>query len=192
MIGLPFCSDRWSEVAPFLFVGGHDYLPDGSRWPDDVVVGDEFDLVISLYHRPNCGPDPEVRHEYLRIPDGPLTLADRQRLDRLADLAADHVHARRPVLIRCQAGYNRSALVAGLVLLRLGATAHQAIAAIQDRRSRYALHNEHFCRYLRDAEQAMAAALVNVADAVNDVSAAFAEVVPQVPMSPPPAGRAAG
>ncbi|MEV6731202.1 MULTISPECIES: hypothetical protein [unclassified Streptomyces] len=65
----------WDEVVPGLWMGGHYWTdPAGELRP--VVVGSEFDLVISLYARSGHGPGPHVEHLVAEIPDGPLTAAE--------------------------------------------------------------------------------------------------------------------
>lgn len=153
MRGLSYATEPWSEIVPNLFQGGHDYDPvqKFSSYPQDVIVGDEFDLVISLYRRDDGhGPAEGVEHEVLEILDGPL--AQVQGVERLADKAHAAVVDGRKVLVRCQAGYNRSGLVVALVLMRMGFTAADAIALVQAKRSRHALYNEHFVRYLKERQ----------------------------------------
>jgi protein-tyrosine phosphatase len=52
------------------------------------------------------------------------------------------------VLIRCQAGWNRSGLLMALVLIRDGHTASEAIDLIREKRSRHALSNFTFANWL--------------------------------------------
>ncbi|MER7463731.1 hypothetical protein [Streptomyces sp. NPDC097981] len=52
------------------------------RTRQTVVVGSEFDLVISLYTRPGHGPDPRVEHLVREMPDGPLTAGESVALVR--------------------------------------------------------------------------------------------------------------
>jgi protein-tyrosine phosphatase len=54
----------------------------------------------------------------------------------------------RRVLIRCQAGWNRSGLITALVLIREGYSARDAIDMQRKRRSEWVLCNEHFERWL--------------------------------------------
>ncbi|WP_158566523.1 DUF4326 domain-containing protein [Micromonospora craterilacus] len=147
---IPYAPDAWNEIIPGLFMGGHDRLATPGEHPPavDVVVGDEFDVVISLYRRWGSGPAAGVEHHYLNIPDGALLPADARRCAELAGIAAAAVRAGRRALIRCQAGYNRSGLVTALTLIRLGRTAGEAIDLIQARRSPYALFNGHFVEHL--------------------------------------------
>ena len=52
------------------------------------------------------------------------------------------------VLIRCQAGMNRSGLVTALVLTMAGLTPAQAITLIRRQRGESCLFNEHFVEWL--------------------------------------------
>jgi protein-tyrosine phosphatase len=56
--------------------------------------------------------------------------------------------AGKKVLIRCQAGINRSGLITALVLIRDGHTPREAIALIRSTRCEAALTNSHFEEYL--------------------------------------------
>ena len=51
------------------------------------------------------------------------------------------------VLSHCGMGFNRSALVAGLILNRLGMPGPQVVEQLRERRAG-ALFNEHFARHL--------------------------------------------
>ena len=55
------------------------------------------------------------------------------------------------VLIRCQAGMNRSRLIMALVLIREGYTADEAINLIRTKRSKHALFNGRFEKWLKEA-----------------------------------------
>ena len=57
---------------------------------------------------------------------------------------ADTARTGRRVLVRCQAGYNRSGLVVALALMRLGFTGQDAVARVRIARGPYALSNPHF------------------------------------------------
>lgn len=54
-----------------------------------------------------------------------------------------------PTLVHCQAGLNRSSLVAALVLIQRGRTVDEAISLIRAKRSDACLSNEAFERWLR-------------------------------------------
>ncbi len=55
------------------------------------------------------------------------------------------------VLIRCQAGMNRSGLIMALILIREGYTAEDAIDLIRAKRSKHALFNGRFEKWLKEA-----------------------------------------
>jgi protein-tyrosine phosphatase len=54
----------------------------------------------------------------------------------------------KKVLIRCQAGWNRSGLITALVLIREGMEAQKAINLIREKRSPHALCNSTFATWL--------------------------------------------
>jgi len=54
-----------------------------------------------------------------------------------------------PTLVHCQAGLNRSSLIAARAMMKLGKTADEAISLLRSRRSDACLANESFERYLR-------------------------------------------
>lgn len=137
----------WNEIIPELWMGGHHYgNADGVRVP--AVVGAEFDMVISLFQAEGHGPDPNVEHHHLTIPDAPLHAEQLAAARKLATIAAAAVRAHRTVMVRCQYGYNRSGLVVAQTLLDLGYSVEDAIPLIRQRRSPYALNNEFFVGYL--------------------------------------------
>jgi protein-tyrosine phosphatase len=127
----------------------------GHRWADadggvrPVVVGAEFDLVISLFTRPGHGPPGGVEHVVAEMPDDPLTAAQIDRVRELARTAAGASREGRVTLVRCQYGYNRSGLVIAQTLIELGMDAASAIDLTRRRRSPWALHNLIFEQYLR-------------------------------------------
>lgn len=143
----PDADAPWNEIVPQLWMGGHHYgNADGVRVP--AIVGTEFDVVISLYQAEGHGPGPDVEHHHLAIPDAVLHAEQLAAARALARIAAAAVRAERSVMVRCQYGYNRSGLVVAQTLLDLGHSVDDAIALIRLRRSRYALNNEFFVKYL--------------------------------------------
>lgn len=148
MPGVPYAPDAWNEIIDGLWMGGHDYQPDGHEQPIDAVVGDEFDLVVSLYSRWGCGPAEGVERSNLRIPDGVLNATDLAAVRVLAHRVAGAVRNGKQVLVRCQAGYNRSGLVVALAMLELGWDGDAAVRHIRGKRSGHALFNENFLGYI--------------------------------------------
>ncbi|MFB9593544.1 protein-tyrosine phosphatase family protein [Streptomyces racemochromogenes] len=137
----------WNEITAGLWMGGHhwtDALGEGHA----VVVGSEFELVISLFGRPGHGPDPGVEHLLAEMPDRPLTAGQLHTVHRLARTAARAVLAGRTVLVRCHSGYNRSGLVVAQALIELGWETTTAVETIRQNRSTMALNNRIFEEYL--------------------------------------------
>src|SRR6478609_6283529 len=56
---MPLCADPWNEVVPGLWQGGHDVRSQSST---ACVVGEQFDLVVSLATRRGHGPADGVEH----------------------------------------------------------------------------------------------------------------------------------
>ena len=80
--------------------------------------------------------------------DGPLTPQLIEEIEHVAEWAYTQWKKDQRVLVRCEAGLNRSGLVTGLILMRDGMSADQAIALIRKQRSRFALSNAAFEKYL--------------------------------------------
>lgn len=153
---IPYATDSawWPEYAPSEILPG---LWQGGTENDEVIgchvprshyrAQQPFDVVITLYADalPAAWGVEEVRFGF---PDAALTPAF---VDRVLALA-DHAHRRwtegARVLIRCQAGVNRSGLVMALALMRTGLAPHEAIALIRARRSPAVLSNRDFVRWL--------------------------------------------
>ena len=147
--GIGFVDAPWNEVAPGLWVGGHDYALDHRVLP--AVVRDEFDVVVSLFAREGHGPDEGVEHHHYRMPDAQLEAEDVEDISRLAGLVADRLEEGRTVLVRCQAGLNRSSLVAALALVHRGWRPQEAIDAIRGARSQNCLFNRSFVAHILSA-----------------------------------------
>ena len=145
--GEPDPDSAWDEIIPCLFMGGHIRKgPSGERVP--VVVGAEFDVVISLYRRDGHGPAGTVEHHCREMPDGPLTAAQLADVGELAETAAAAVRGGRRVLVRCHSGYNRSGLVVVQALVYLGYAVDDAFFLVRYRCSKWALSNHLFVQYL--------------------------------------------
>lgn len=146
-----------SQIAPGLYQGGtedEDVVQIGraERYADNFP----YDVVITLYA--SASPAPwgveEVRYGFY---DSALYGSDLTRVMRAARFAYQRWTDGDNVLIRCQAGMNRSGLVTALVLVMAGLTPGQAITLIRLRRSPGALFNQYFVDWLiSHAEQAAA------------------------------------
>jgi hypothetical protein len=146
---IPYADRPYDEIVPGLWMGGHDYSP--AAWP--VVVGDEFVHVFSLYRRLGHGPAVGVPHDFLRLWDGKADTGDLHRVREFADRIHDRYMASprsSRILVRCQAGYNRSGLAVAFVLLRLGMDSVTAVDLIREKRGPHALCNAWFVSYIDD------------------------------------------
>jgi hypothetical protein len=164
--------DLWSEITPGLWVGGthDDDAVDVARRShrsgnfydilDDAEIGpDQFDAVVTLYAwaRPVDWGVEELRWGF---GDGRISSVDPGPMVETVAWAFKRWRAGKRVLIRCQAGLNRSSLIAALVLMRAGYTPVEAIGLIRKGRSSRCLFNASFVAFLRSPE---AAALVEAA-----------------------------
>jgi protein-tyrosine phosphatase len=84
---------------------------------------------------------------YFPIDDDPDTLPDMVRLRAIAQLAASLIAQGHRVLSHCGMGFNRSALVAGLILIELGMQGTAVVDRLRDRRPG-ALFNDGFASCL--------------------------------------------
>jgi len=154
---VPFADRPWDEIVPHLWLGGHDCQPNGAAGcPDGNVFiheKDGFDLVVSLHYRFGNSPPMFTEHHTYRLADSDLDPEHHTHLDEMAEVVEKSVRNGRKTLVRCQAGLNRSALIAGLAMLRLGYSADDAIRAMRQKRSPYVLCNESFVAYLKDKEK---------------------------------------
>jgi protein-tyrosine phosphatase len=87
----------------------------------------------------------QLLYVYLPIHDGALPNLDR--LHAVADLGVRLIARGDRVLSHCGMGLNRSALVAGLILMQQGMTGVQAVERLRARQTG-ALFNDVFARYL--------------------------------------------
>lgn len=128
-----------SEVIPGLWQGGCIH---GVELPHD------FDVVISLYpwEKYTLGPD-TIRHEFKAYDS-----ADVPDVDVAVNAAVDAYTEGKKVLIHCQAGLNRSGLVAGLALMCLGYHAADAITQLRISRCEHVLCNKAFEDHLYEVE----------------------------------------
>jgi hypothetical protein len=157
-----WADDTWpeyapDEVLPGLFQGGTE---------DDQVIGYPaadhhygrirggsaaapypFDVVVTLYADAQPAPWGVREHRY-GFADGSLGQRDAAVVMDLARMAHEAWKGGAQVLVRCQAGVNRSGLVAALVLMLEGYSAVNAIALLRARRGSVVLCNEEFEEWL--------------------------------------------
>lgn len=128
----------WTEVVPGLFQGGGC----------EVRRDDGFDFVLTLSDWTQdafpCPPD--VPSCSWLFDDGELP--DTTKVQSWGRFLAPCVRRGDRVLIRCQAGLNRSGLIVAATLVELGHTAEESVRLIRRARGIYALSNPHFIKWV--------------------------------------------
>ena len=157
--------DLWNEILPRLCQGGTDEAdelggfiataPAGLKsWQAPEYIGasqvqaHEFDTVVTAYSQANpCGLGvKELRFTFF---DGNMNDFDPEKdLFWLVREAHSDWKAGNKVLIRCQAGMNRSGLIMALVLIREGHSPQEAIDLIRSKRCGSAITNARFESWL--------------------------------------------
>ena len=139
----------YSMIAPNLFQGGTDdldviHLAQTNNRPRTDLP---FDAIVTMYAwaRPADWNVQELRYG---IPDNLISDIDLNRLRKAVDFAHQQWKSGDRVLIRCQAGLNRSGLVTALVLIKEGYSPDQAIDLIRAQRGEDALCNSQFEQWL--------------------------------------------
>jgi predicted protein tyrosine phosphatase len=137
---------------PGLWVGGTDDLDtieySGNLHAPKAITKKDFDAVVTLYAWANP-VDWMVEEMRFGFYDSDVDHIDREALASAVGFARRKWQAGKKVLIRCQAGLNRSGLTAALVLMQSGYTADEAITLLRDKRSKYVLCNGEFEAFLR-------------------------------------------
>ncbi len=114
-----------------------------------IVSSYGIDTVIDLEGGlDECIPQKSNECLYIYFPIDDEELPDLVKLDAIAALGAQLVASGHRVLSHCGLGFNRSALVAGQILHRLGMSGEAAIERLRERRPG-ALFNEIFAEHLR-------------------------------------------
>jgi hypothetical protein len=164
--GIDYPSWRADEILPGLFMGGtHDEATVADAMPLRGLGQDRaYDAVVTLYAWAQP-VDWEVEELRYGFGDGALYGDDIARVLRAAEWAHQRWQSGDRVLIRCQAGLNRSGLVTALVLIQAGWAPADAIRHIRAKRSPHALFNRHFVRWLiTDAQSAVSPPETSLSD----------------------------
>jgi protein-tyrosine phosphatase len=139
----------YSMIAPNLFQGGTDdldviHLAQTNNRPRTDLP---FDAIVTMYAwaRP---ADWKVQEFRYGVPDASITDIDLDRLRQAVEFGYDRWKSGDRVLVRCQAGLNRSGLVLALILIKDGLKPAEAIARIRDNRGEDALFNRDFYNWL--------------------------------------------
>jgi len=118
-----------------------------NEWPalQEYGIDTVIDLEGGLDH---CIPTVPNQILYVYFPIFDEGLPNLSKLNAVADLGAALIRNGHRVLSHCGMGFNRSALVAGLILLRLGVSGPEAVRRLRTCRPG-ALFNEVFAAHLQ-------------------------------------------
>lgn len=137
----------WVPLPDHLHTLVHRHPSGGALWLGGSWARGRarYDTVISCAPLTEIGAAPRcAEHELLPMTDGPH-LPDPDHLAVAVDLVVADVQLGFKVLVRCYAGLNRSALVAGLALTRLtDAPGAEIITGLRAARSPHVLCNPVF------------------------------------------------
>jgi hypothetical protein len=154
----------YSEILPNLFISGtldEDVVQRGKSTLS-LAQPAPFDSVVCMYGHANpIGY--YVREQRFGIADAELDEDSKPEIRQLAQWLHSEWKMGKRAAAKCQAGWNRSGLIAALVLLHEGFSSEDAIALIREKRSPNALCNPHFVAYIKEvyekefAEKALSA-----------------------------------
>ena len=139
-----------TEILPRLWQGGtaeRDQLHNSKHF-STATKDQPFTSVVTL----DAQSQPVkwgVKEYRFGIEDGPIEREQIKDILKAADWAYEQWKTKETVLIRCQAGANRSGLIMALVLMKDGWSAQKAIDHIRLRRS-FALSNSAFVAWLKE------------------------------------------
>lgn len=145
-------TELWSEILTGLWQGGtSDWDVMGAsigKKMSPVITPKQFDTVITLYAyaRPVDWFVKEIRYGFWDSPDAEDF--DPEPLFDLVQIAHRDWKRGKEVLIRCQAGLNRSGIIMALVLIRDGWKAEDAINLMRGERDSWVLCNKTFEKWL--------------------------------------------
>ncbi len=144
----------YSEILANLFMGGTDdedviHIPARVYSRRDDLP---FESIVTMYAwaRP---ADWHVQEFRYGVPDGRIAEIDLDRLRHAVEFGYQRWKSGDRVLIRCQAGLNRSGLVTALILMKDGLSAQDAIDLIRKQRHTDALFNQNFLYWLQTSGQ---------------------------------------
>jgi hypothetical protein len=146
--------DLWNEILPGLTLGGtadEDVVFEGhqgGRFEHQAYITTEhFDTVVTMYAfaKPVDWFVKEIR---FGIYDSDMKDFETDELHDLVVAAHKDWKKGKRVLVRCQAGINRSGLVMALMLIRDGYAPEDAINLMRGQRGQAVLANKHFEKWL--------------------------------------------
>jgi hypothetical protein len=151
ILELPNGAELWQggthDDEDFLVSYVREVYASPREYRKPLVTPKDFDAVATLYA--GAGPVSwEVAEYRFGFGDQPLDRELVPRIDSVVEWVLDELNKGHRVLVRCQAGLNRSGLITALTLCKLGYTGSDAIELIRKRRTRWALCNQDFELYV--------------------------------------------
>ena len=139
----------YSEIAPNLFMGGtadEDVIHQAVAY-NKARTDLPFDAIITMYAWANPA-DWRVQEFRYGIYDSAIEDIDLDRLKQAVEFGYNRWLSGDRVLVRCQAGLNRSGLVTALIMMSTGLDAETAIEQIRENRAEIALFNNNYVEWL--------------------------------------------
>jgi hypothetical protein len=139
----------YSEIAPNLFMGGtadEDVIHQAVAY-NKARTDLPFDAIITMYAWANPA-DWRVQEFRYGIYDSAIADIDLDRLKQVVEFGYNRWLSGDRVLVRCQAGLNRSGLVTALIMMSTGLDAETAIEQIRKNRADIALFNNNYVEWL--------------------------------------------
>ena len=106
-----------------------------------------FDAIVTMYAWA-MPADWKIQEFRYGVPDASIAHIDLARLKQVVEFGYNRWLSGDRVLIRCQAGLNRSGLVTALILMSTGLDAETAIEEIRKKRAEIALFNTEYVTWL--------------------------------------------
>jgi protein-tyrosine phosphatase len=140
-------------IIPGLWQGGclYNQSRSGRSITQAIVPDDTFDVIVSVYQgATNYGPGlgHPAHYVFPFVDEEALSDYALKQLKKATEVTSQAVTEGASVLVRCQAGLNRSGLVVASTLIQLGYKPEDAVQIIRARRSPWALCNETFVNHL--------------------------------------------
>ncbi|MBE9228690.1 dual specificity protein phosphatase family protein [Phormidium sp. LEGE 05292] len=136
------------ELFPIDQNGQLFISPDIDDWQP--IIDNSIDVIFDLDGDSDAGvpylPN-QIFYVYFSFED--RDLPNLEKLHSLARLGASLIKSGHRVLAHCGMGHNRSALVAGLILMYLGMSGIDAVTLLRQKRQG-ALYNKVFASYLQN------------------------------------------
>lgn len=130
-----------SHIEGNLYVGG---------CIDGVDLGDFFSHVFSMYKWGSYKVSESTKVHTVTMYDSHNVNAGK--VNAIAEAVVVALAEGGNVLVHCQAGINRSNLIAGLVLMKVGLTSDEAITLLRQQRGEIVLANQAFESFLRNLD----------------------------------------